>query len=61
MLDREGAEGPEDVAVIGSASEVTDRIGPLAGIGVTDFVAAEFSTNPDDAAATRAAMKSLMT
>ncbi|MCZ6830376.1 MAG: TIGR03564 family F420-dependent LLM class oxidoreductase [Gammaproteobacteria bacterium] len=40
MLDREGAEGPEDVAIIGSAEEVRDRIGQLRDIGVTDFTAA---------------------
>ena len=48
MLDREGAEGPADVAIIGSAAEVTERVDALAEIGVTDFVAVEFSTIPDD-------------
>jgi hypothetical protein len=32
----------------------------LAGIGVTDFAAVEFPGNPDEAAATRAAVKQLM-
>ena len=40
MLDREGAEGPQNVAIIGSAEAVRDRIGQLRDIGVTDFNAA---------------------
>jgi 5,10-methylenetetrahydromethanopterin reductase len=56
MLDREGAAGPADIAIVGEASEVTERIRALAGIGVTDFAAVEFGTVPDEAAATRAAV-----
>jgi 5,10-methylenetetrahydromethanopterin reductase len=57
MLDREGAAGPEDIAITGSESEVVDRIRALADIGVTDFAAVEFPGNSDEAAATRAAAK----
>ena len=60
MLDREGAAGPEDIAITGSASEVVDRISALADIGVTDFAAVEFPGNPDEAAATREAIKQAM-
>lgn len=60
MLDREGAAGPEDIAITGSESEVVERIGALAEIGVTDFAAVEFPGNPDEAAATRAAVKAVM-
>ncbi|MBG7604968.1 MAG: TIGR03564 family F420-dependent LLM class oxidoreductase [Actinobacteria bacterium] len=60
MLDREGAAGPEDIAITGSESEVVDRIRALADIGVTDFAAVEFPGNPDEAAATRAAVKDAM-
>jgi 5,10-methylenetetrahydromethanopterin reductase len=56
MLDREGAGGAEDIAVIGSTAEVLDRIGALAALGVTDFAAVEFGGDPDEAAATRAAL-----
>jgi F420-dependent oxidoreductase-like protein len=56
MLDREGAGGAEDVAIIGAAGEVIDRIGALADIGVTDFAAVEFGGDPDEVAATRAAL-----
>jgi 5,10-methylenetetrahydromethanopterin reductase len=35
MLDREGVAGPADIAIVGAASEVTERIASLADIGVT--------------------------
>jgi 5,10-methylenetetrahydromethanopterin reductase len=60
MLDREGAAGPEDIAITGSESEVVERIRALADIGVTDFAAVEFPGNPDEAAATRQAVKLAM-
>ncbi|MCX2982387.1 TIGR03564 family F420-dependent LLM class oxidoreductase [Halieaceae bacterium IMCC14734] len=47
MLDREGVEGPADVALIGSANEVADRLAALREIGVTDFNAAITPTDPD--------------
>lgn len=56
MLDREGAAGPGDIAITGSEGEVVERIAALADIGVTDFAAVEFPGNPDEAAATRAAI-----
>jgi 5,10-methylenetetrahydromethanopterin reductase len=56
MLDREGVEGPADIAIVGTASEVTERIGALADIGITDFAAVEFGADPDETAATRAAV-----
>jgi F420-dependent oxidoreductase-like protein len=60
MLDREGADGPEDVAITGSESEVVDRIAALADAGVTEFAAVDFAGDPDEAAATRAAVKTLI-
>ncbi len=60
MLDREGVTGPADIAIVGSAAEVQDRIAALAGIGVTDFAAVEFGGNPDEAADTREALKKLL-
>ena len=60
MLDREGAAGPADVAIVGSAGEVAERVAALADVGVTDFVASEFPANADEAAATREALKSLL-
>lgn len=60
MLDREGVAGPADIAIIGSAAEVQQRITDLAGIGVTDFAAVEFGGTPDEAADTREALKGLL-
>jgi alkanesulfonate monooxygenase SsuD/methylene tetrahydromethanopterin reductase-like flavin-dependent oxidoreductase (luciferase family) len=42
MLDREGVEGPADVAILGSEKEVEQQIRALAAAGATDFVAAAF-------------------
>ena len=42
MLDREGAAGPADVAIVGDEDTVAEQISALAGYGVTDFVAGEF-------------------
>jgi 5,10-methylenetetrahydromethanopterin reductase len=56
MLDREGVAGPADIAIVGPAGEVTERIAALADIGVTDFAAVEFAADPDEGAATRAAI-----
>ncbi|MEZ5169673.1 MAG: TIGR03564 family F420-dependent LLM class oxidoreductase [Acidimicrobiia bacterium] len=60
MLDREGAESPGDVAIIGAEESVVDQIQALAGEGVTDFGASEFATNADEAARTRQALRSLL-
>jgi 5,10-methylenetetrahydromethanopterin reductase len=60
MLDKEGAAGPADIAIMGSIAEVQDRVGALAEIGVTDFAAVEFGATPDEIADTRAAIKGLL-
>ena len=60
MLDHEGAAGPADIVIAGTAEQVKQRVADLAGIGVTDFAAVEFSSDPDEIAATREAMKSLI-
>ncbi|GGO72610.1 TIGR03564 family F420-dependent LLM class oxidoreductase [Nonomuraea cavernae] len=43
MLDREGAAGPGDVAIVGDEESVRAQIDTLAKAGVTDFVAAPYS------------------
>ena len=60
MLDHEGAAGPADIVIAGTAEQVKQRVADLAGIGVTDFAAVEFSSDPDEVAATRDALKSLI-
>jgi F420-dependent oxidoreductase-like protein len=47
MLDREGAAGPGDVALVGDEDAVTAQIGALADAGVTDFVAVEVAQGED--------------
>jgi alkanesulfonate monooxygenase SsuD/methylene tetrahydromethanopterin reductase-like flavin-dependent oxidoreductase (luciferase family) len=44
MLDREGAEGPADVAIVGTKDEVSAQIRRFTDIGATDFVGAPFGT-----------------
>jgi F420-dependent oxidoreductase-like protein len=60
MLDREGAEGPADVALIGSEGEVRAGIERMRSAGVTDFVAVEFNVGNEVATATREVLKSLL-
>ncbi|MCH8161230.1 MAG: LLM class F420-dependent oxidoreductase [Chloroflexi bacterium] len=63
MLDIEGAQGPEDVAVIGTETEVESQIRAIAAAGTTDFIAALFPTDGDPDASmtrTRALLKSLV-
>jgi 5,10-methylenetetrahydromethanopterin reductase len=58
MLDREGAQGPADVAIVGDEDTVAGQITALADCGVTDFVAGEFAAGPDRAR-TRNLLKTL--
>jgi 5,10-methylenetetrahydromethanopterin reductase len=48
------------VAIVGSADDVTERIGALGEIGVTDFAAVEFAADPDETAATRKVLQKLL-
>jgi F420-dependent oxidoreductase-like protein len=57
MMDREGAEGPADVAIIGDEDEVAAGLGAFAEAGSTDFGAVEFTLNDEDAVRTRALLK----
>ena len=59
MLDREGAAGPADVAIVGDEATVRAGVMRLAGVGVTDFVASIFGAH-DDRAATRALLQSML-
>jgi F420-dependent oxidoreductase-like protein len=60
MLDREGAAGPADVAIVGTEDEVREQLAALAEAGVTDFLAAPFPADADSASSlsrTRAFLK----
>ena len=63
VLDKEGAKGPADVAIIGDEAEVEKQVRALASTGATDFLAAEFPVEDDAEASlarTRALLKSLV-
>jgi 5,10-methylenetetrahydromethanopterin reductase len=60
MLDREGVEGPADVAIIGDEATVRAGIERMRSAGVSDFVAVEFLTDPGPSADTRELLKSLL-
>jgi 5,10-methylenetetrahydromethanopterin reductase len=59
MLDREGAAGPADVALVGDEAAVEAQLADLADAGVTDFVAGEFGRG-EDAVRTRQLLMSLL-
>jgi 5,10-methylenetetrahydromethanopterin reductase len=59
MLDREGAAGPADVAIVGTEDAVATQITALADCGVTDFVATEFARG-DDQRRTRDLIKTMI-
>ena len=60
MLDREGAEGPADVAIVGDEDTVRSQITALAGIGVTEFVAVEAGKRGAESERTRELLRSLL-
>ena len=63
MLDKEGAAGPADVAVVGDEASVERQIRDIASAGATDFLAAAFPADADASASiarTRALLKSLV-
>lgn len=47
MLDREGASGPADLAVVGDEATVRAALEELDAVGVTDFAAAEFGAGEE--------------
>jgi 5,10-methylenetetrahydromethanopterin reductase len=60
MFDREGVEGPGELAIVGDEACVRDKIAELADAGVTDFAATEFTPSATDRARTRALLTSLI-
>lgn len=60
MFDREGVDGPAELAIVGSEAAVRDGILAMAEAGVTDFAASEFFLNPTEREHTRALLKHLV-
>ena len=53
MLDREGVEGPADVAIVGDESAVGEALRQLAEAGATDYLAIPFRVQADPEAVER--------
>jgi F420-dependent oxidoreductase-like protein len=59
MLDREGAAGPADVAIVGDEGTVGKEVQRIADVGATDFVAAEYGSR-EERKRTREFLRSLL-
>ena len=57
MLDIEGVHGLGELSLVGTQDEVVDSLGRIAESGATDFTAVVMGGNPDETAATRAALQ----
>lgn len=53
MLEKEGASGPADIAIVGNEAEVERQIRAIAATGTTDFVAGMFTLGDDPQASLR--------
>lgn len=63
MLDKEGAAGPADIAIVGDEAQVEQQIRAVASAGATDFLASAFPSGADAKASlgrTYALLKSLV-
>ena len=60
MFEREGVAEPGDLALVGSASRVSELVAELAEAGVTDYAASEFTTNEQERDQTRDLLKTLI-
>lgn len=60
MLDREGIEGPADLAIVGVEDTCRARIDEFREAGVTQFAASEFADSSEDLFRTRAFLTGLL-
>ena len=63
VLEKEGASGPKDVAIVGNEGQVEQQIREMASAGATEFVTAAFPADGDAQASlarTKALVKSLI-
>ncbi|MBU6315950.1 MAG: TIGR03564 family F420-dependent LLM class oxidoreductase [Acidobacteria bacterium] len=56
MMDREGVDGPGGIAIVGTEAEVRDQVRHLQSIGVTDFNAGIFTSDPEEVARTKSVL-----
>jgi 5,10-methylenetetrahydromethanopterin reductase len=57
MLDIEGVQGIDGIALVGGEQEVTDGLAAIAEAGATDFSAVVMGGNPDELSRTRSALR----
>ena len=57
LLDREGAAGPADVAVLGDERTVADQLSAISAAGATEFSALELGVDPDETERTRTLLR----
>jgi F420-dependent oxidoreductase-like protein len=60
MLDREGLEGPADLAIVGDEDAVAAGLKRFADAGVEDFLAVEFGADATEARRTRDFLRGLL-
>jgi alkanesulfonate monooxygenase SsuD/methylene tetrahydromethanopterin reductase-like flavin-dependent oxidoreductase (luciferase family) len=60
MLDREGLEGPADLAVVGTEDQCREQLARFSDAGIDDLLAAEFGESDDEKARTRELLRSLL-
>lgn len=60
MFEREGVNGPADLAIAGSAAEVEDGLMAMQEAGVTDFAVSVFATSSAEHIATRELLTGLL-
>ena len=60
MLDREGLDGPADLALVGDEKTVGAAIERVGAAGVTDFLAAEFGASDAEKSRTRELLRSFL-
>jgi hypothetical protein len=59
MLDREGLDGPADLAIVGPEDQVLERLAEVDAAGCTELAAVSFAVG-EEAARTRAALRTLL-
>ncbi len=60
MLDREGVQGPAELAIVGDEDMCRARLDELRTAGVTQFAASEFADNAEDLFRTRAFLAGML-
>ena len=53
-------DGPGGIAIVGTEAEVRDQIAELKSIGVTDFNAGVYTSNPEEIARTHSVLRELV-